>query len=69
MSEIAQPHLAHLDAPAVAKLEAVEKSLGDVYVLAYDKPMTPAKLSSEQLKLLQQAERDLGVCLVAYQAQ
>jgi hypothetical protein len=68
MTELSKPHVAHLAPAAVAKVEAVERTLGDVYVVAYEKPVIPAALSPEQLKMVQQAERDLGVCLVAYQA-
>ena len=53
----------------MAKLESLEKALGDVYVVAYEKPVVPAQLKPEQVKLLQQAERELGVCLVAYEAE
>ena len=68
MSETPMPQVAHLDPPAIAKVEAMERTLGDVYVVAYEKPMTPAQLTPEQVNILQKAERDLGVCLVAYRA-
>lgn len=68
MAEASKPPIAHLNASAVAKVESVERKLGDVYVLAYEKPLIPAELTPEQVKILQQAEHDLGVCLVAYQA-
>ncbi len=69
MTALPKPAVAHLAPPEVAKVEAVEKALGHVYVVAYEKPAAPAQLTPQQVQLLQQAERDLGVCLVAYQAQ
>jgi hypothetical protein len=69
MTELPRPAVAHLAPADVAKVEAVEKTLGDVYVVAYEKPAVPAQLTPEQVQVLQQAERDLGVCLIAYQAQ
>lgn len=68
MPELPKLPVAHLDPAAVKKVEAIERSLGDVYVVAYEAPHAPAKLTAEQVRALQQAERDLGVCLVAYQA-
>ena len=68
MTELPMPHVASLDPRAIAKLEAMEKSLGDVYVVAYEKPVAPAHLTPQQVNALQQAEHELGVCLVAYQA-
>lgn len=69
MTELPRPSVAHLSPTDVAKVEAVEKAMGDVYVVAYEKPAVPAQLTAQQVQVLQQAERDLGVCLVAYQAQ
>lgn len=69
MTELPKPAIAHLAPDQVAKVEAVERSLGDVYVVAYEKPVVPAELTPEQIQMLQQAERELGVCLIAYKAQ
>jgi len=69
MLEMSAPQVAHLGPAEVAKVEAVERTLGDVYVVAYEKPVAPARLTPEQVSALQKAERELGVCLVAYQAQ
>ena len=64
-----EPRIASLSPTEVAKLETVERKIGNVYVIAYDEPLTPAQLSADQVKLLQQAEQELGKCLVAYQQQ
>ncbi len=69
MPELPKPNVASLNSQALQKVEAVEKKLGHVYVVAYEKPVEPAKLTPEQVNVLQQAERELGVCLVAYKAE
>jgi hypothetical protein len=38
-----------------------------VYVVAYDQPVVPARLNPEQIKALQDTEREVGACLVAYE--
>lgn len=68
MTELPKPAVAQLGPAQVAKVEAVERALGHVYVVAYENPSVPAQLTPKQLEALQQAERELGVCLVAYQA-
>lgn len=55
-----------LTAPQVAEVEKLEKELG-VLILAYKRPLRPAKLTKKQLAALQKAEAAMpGVCLVAY---
>ena len=61
------PPVASLSKDQVAKLQQIERSLGDVVVVAYQPPTGPANLSPDQLDALQDAERELGVCLIAYQ--
>ena len=68
MPDTSKPQVASLNPAAVTRVEALERSLGDVYVVAYEKPVEPAKLTPQQISLLQQAEKDLGVCLIAYKA-
>lgn len=68
MTVLPKPAVAHLAPAEVAKVEAVERSLGQVFVVAYEKPTVPAQLTPQQIEALQKAERELGVCLVAYQA-
>lgn len=49
------------------KLKEVEAELKNVYVIAYEKPLEPARLTEDQLEKLQEAEHDMpGVVLVAY---
>ena len=66
MSELTKPKVATLPHQAVAKVQAVEKKLGNVYVIAYEHPVQPATLTQAQLAQLAKVEDELGVCLVAY---
>jgi hypothetical protein len=68
MSEISKVQVASLSPQAVSKLEQIEHQLGAVVVVAYEKPVVPAKLSADQLAVLKKAEAEMGVCLVAYEA-
>jgi hypothetical protein len=47
----------------IRKLEAKWKG---VVILAYEKAPEPANLSKQQLRRLQELEKELGVVLVAY---
>lgn len=47
----------------IRKFEARWKNL---VLLAYEKPIEPANLSSEQVKQIQRLEKELNVTLVAY---
>jgi hypothetical protein len=68
MSELSQPKIAMLGKEQVEKVRKLEEELGDVYVVAYEKPLRPAKLTDEQLAKLQAAEKEMeGVYLVVYE--
>ncbi len=69
MAEPLKPRVAALAPAAVSKLQDLERALGHVQVIAYEKPAVPARLTPEQLSMIQATERDLNVCLVAYQSQ
>ncbi len=60
--------IAILSAEEVARVEALERELGEDYVvIAYDKPLQPAELDDEQLRELRRAEAEIGKAyLVAY---
>jgi hypothetical protein len=59
--------LATLTPEEEQKLRQVEDDLGDVYVIAYEKPLEPAPLDDGKLRKLQQAEAEMpGLILVAY---
>lgn len=48
-------------------LHEIEDDLGNVYVIAYDQPLMPARLSDEQLQQLREAENKMhDKVLVAY---
>ncbi len=66
MSQFADTQLASLSPEALAKVQDLEQKLGGICVVAYQKPIAPAPLSDQQVKMLQQAEKDIGACLVAY---
>ncbi|TQV76750.1 hypothetical protein FLL45_01980 [Aliikangiella marina] len=55
---------AHLDKPALAALQALEKELGTTLV-AYEEPEI-AELTDEQLKKIQSLEECLGSTVIAY---
>jgi hypothetical protein len=65
---VANVPVAALSAESLARVQEVEKDLGDVVVVAYQKPVVPAALKPKQVKRLRKAEEELGVCLVAYEA-
>jgi hypothetical protein len=48
------------------KIQALEKELGNVYLLAVEKAPTIASLSKEALAKIQKLEKELNVILVAY---
>jgi hypothetical protein len=58
--------IADLPPGSLEKLKSLERELGDVYVIAYDEPLMPARLNEQQMAALQRAESEIGVCLVAY---
>ncbi len=52
------------------RLKSLEQELGNVYLIAYEQPLTPAHLSDDQLDKVQDLERQIpGVVLVAYRKQ
>ena len=62
------PRFASLTPDQEQKLHDLEKDLGDVYVLAYEPSLVPARLADEKIQEIQETEKDLGgVVLVAYQ--
>jgi hypothetical protein len=63
-----EPRMAVLTDEEVATVRALERELGDqVVVLAYDKPLEPARLSREQQDRLMDVEATLPrAYLVAY---
>jgi hypothetical protein len=67
MIQTSELHVARLSPDALSRVQALEKQLGNVYLIAYDQPAAPARLSDEQLQAIQELERDLGRCLIAYQ--
>ena len=68
MTEQAEPKVAMLGKDEVERVRHLEEELGEVFVVAYEKPLRPAKLSDEQLAKLQGAEAEMGgVYLVAYE--
>jgi hypothetical protein len=52
-------------AQAAARIEALEKVL-DKHIMAFDEPLSFARLSREQLQQIQEREKDLRVTLVVY---
>lgn len=56
-----------LSAEAEQKVRELERTLGNVYVIAYDQPVIPAALNRDQVSELERVERELGVFLVAYE--
>ena len=67
MTEEQMAKLASLTPEEEQKLHQVEGEIGDVYVIAYEKPLEPAALEDGELEKLQQAEKQMpGLILVAY---
>jgi len=70
MLEVSQesPRIAVLGDEELAKVRALEQELGpDVLIIAYDKPLEPARLSREQVDKLMGVEAELPQAyLVAY---
>jgi hypothetical protein len=58
--------LAKLTQAQLEEIRKFEERWNNVVLLAYEKPVEPAKLSREQLKKVQTLEKELGVTLVAY---
>ena len=68
MTQQPEPKIAQLGRQQVERVQELERDLGDVFVVAYEKPLRPAKLTDEQLAKLQAAEEKTGgVYLVAYE--
>ena len=65
------PKTAVLGDEELAKVRALEKELGeDVVIIAYDKPLEPARLNREQQDRLMDVEATLpSAYLVAYRKQ
>lgn len=57
---------ARLTESQLKKIQALEKELGNVYLLAVEKAPTIASLSEEDLAKIQELEKELSVILVAY---
>lgn len=57
---------ARLTESQLKKIQALEKELGNVYLLAVEKAPTIASLSKEDLAKIQKLEKELSVILVAY---
>lgn len=58
--------LAKLTESQLSDIRKLEAKWKGVVVLAYEKAPEPANLSTEQLRRLQELEKELGVVLVAY---
>ena len=59
--------LATLTPEEERRLREVEDEMGDVYLIAYEKPLVPAPLDEEKLRRLQDGEREMpGRIVVAY---
>ncbi|HOM81896.1 MAG TPA: hypothetical protein PLU39_13545 [Armatimonadota bacterium] len=59
--------LATLTPEEERRLREVEDEMGDVYLIAYEKPLVPAPLDEEKLRRLQDVEREMpGRIVVAY---
>ena len=59
--------LARLTESQLNDIKEFEAKWKSVVLLAFEKPPELAKLSEEQLRKLQELEKELSVCLVAYQ--
>jgi len=57
---------ARLTESPLKKIQALEKELGNVWLLAFEKSPTIASLSKEDLAKIQKLEKELGVILIAY---
>ena len=67
MTEEQMAKLATLTPEEEQKLHDVEGELGDVYLIAYERPLVPAPLDDGELAKLQEAEKQMpGIVLVAY---
>ena len=68
MTEQLEPKIAQLGRQQVERVQELERELGGVFVVAYERPLRPAKLTDEQVAKLQAAEDETGgVYLVAYE--
>lgn len=67
MTDEQMAQLATLTPEEERKLHETEEDLGDVYLIAYEKPLIPAPLEEEEVQKLQEVEREMpGLILVAY---
>ena len=68
MADQPAPKIAMLGKDEVEKVRHLEEDLGDIFVVAYEKPLRPAQLADDQIAKLQAAEKEMeGVYLVAYE--
>jgi hypothetical protein len=58
---------AKLTETELQKIKQLESELKRVYLLAVERPPSPAKLSEGQLEKIQALEKELNVRLVAYE--
>lgn len=59
--------IAKLDEASLRKLRSIEETMGAT-ILALEPVYPVAQLTPEQLEVLQKLEKELGVVLIAYQA-
>jgi hypothetical protein len=57
---------ARLTESQMKKIQALEKEIGNVWLLAFGKTPTIASLSQEDLVKIKKLEKELGVILIAY---
>jgi len=57
---------ASLTESQLKKIQALEKELGNVWLLAFEKVPTVASLSKEDLAKIQKLEKEIGAILIAY---
>lgn len=65
--DFTKPRIATLSSETLSRVKALEQELGGACVVAYTRPLSPARLSSKQLQSLQNLEGELGLCMVAYE--
>jgi len=58
--------LAKLTESQIREIRKLEERWENIVVLAYEKPLEPAKLSPKQLEKIRTLEKELRVALVAY---
>jgi len=63
---LASIRYAHLTESKLKKIQALEKEIGNIYLLAVEKTPSIASLSKEDLAKIQKLEKELGMILIAY---